>query len=765
MTNDSVADRPWTALMITTSHPSAPLLRTSFELDPGHGELTSARLRATALGVVEARLNGTPVAPDVLTPGWSAYEQRLRYAEWDVLELIEPSTTLVLAVGNGWFRGRLGWLGMVGVYGPERAASAELVLTYADGHQQTLVTDETWVGAASGILEDDLYDGQTTDHRLLLPEWAHRPGSEEEWTPVRVVDFDPALLEPYIGPPVVRHEQIAPISAGRTADGSLLLDFGQNLVGWLRFQVRGEAGQELVMEHAEVLEEGDLALRPLRSAKAMDRHVLSGGDDLIEPTFTFHGFRYARIKGWPGTDSQALAAVRAVVVGSELDRIGHFTCSDPDLVQLHQNVVWGLRGNFLDVPTDCPQRDERMGYIGDLAAFAPTAAFLYDLGPFLRDWLRDLSLEQAAQDGQVPIIVPNVLKYERPMYEIPEGVVIKPAPMALYHDGCVWIPWALWEQYGDRRILAEQDGSISAYATFVESCLDADGTLTEGFQLGDWLDPAAPPEDPSRARADNEVVATACMYRSLDLAARISLVLNKPDEAAHRRAVADRIRAGFRARYVEPDGRIRSDAPTVYALAIAFGLLEEKTEQAAGDRLAELVAEGGYVVATGFVGTPFVLHALTRTGHADAGYRLLTERGCPSWLYQVSMGATTIWERWDAMRPDGSINPGEMTSFNHYAFGSVAEWMHTTLAGIAPREPGYRSILFAPQPGAGLASAAADLRTPLGQASIAWEREGTFLRLRIEVPEGSSGVLRLPGHAERELGAGVHELREQLIES
>jgi alpha-L-rhamnosidase len=749
------SDLPWSARMITADYPSAPLLRTVFEVRSGHGALVSAVMRATALGVIEARLNGVPASLDLLTPGWSAYEKRLRYAEWDVLGQIRPTTTVVLAVGNGWYRGRMGWLGMESVYGRDRAAAVELVLTYEDGHRQIVVTDETWQSAPSGVLSDDWYDGQVTDTRRLLPAVAHL-AEDVEWGPVRIVDFDSSVLEPYIGPSVRRHEELAPTVLGRTEDGGLLLDFGQNLVGRLRIHVQGAEGDELVIHHAEVLEDGDLSLRPLRSAKAEDRYVLSGRQDILEPTFTFHGFRYARLQGWPGTDEQAIESVRAVVLGSELERTGHFACSDPDLERLHQNVVWGMRGNFLEVPTDCPQRDERMGYVGDLAAFAPTAAFLYDINAFMRDWLRDLSIEQQAQGGNVPIVVPNVLKYETSMYEVPPGVVIKPAPMALYHDGCVWIPWALFEQYGDARILENQRESVAAYVGLIEEFLNEDGTFTEGYQLGDWLDPAAPPEDPRAARADRDVVATACMFRSVDLAARMARALGDKEEAEHREALAGRIRQGFLGHYVDAAGRVRSDAPTVYAVAIAFGLLDDDAAQKAGDRLAELIAEGGHVIATGFVGTPFVLHALSSTGHTDTAYRLLTQRECPSWLYQVSMGATTIWERWDALLPDGRVNPGEMTSFNHYAFGSVADWMHKVVAGLSPLEEGYRRVLFAPQPGGGLTSAAARLRTPYGEASIGWSLAEGRLSVEVEVAEGTEGVLRLPGEPDRSLAPGQH---------
>jgi alpha-L-rhamnosidase len=456
LTASTVADTGWTAKMITGPDQGAPLLRRSIRLDSGHGDVVAASLRITALGTVDAWINGRPASQDLLTPGWTSYEQRLRFAQWDVTDLLQPVTSIVLLVGNGWYRGRLGWLGLVGVYGPQRAAAAELTVSYADGHVQTVITDDSWESAPSAVLADDLYDGETVDARGLLPEQGHTAPADA-FQPVMLVDFDPSVLEPYVGPPIRRQEEIAPTVIGHTETGELLLDFGQNLVGWLRIRVSGRRGDELTVHHAEVLEDGDLSLRPLRSAKAVDRFVLSGREDVFEPTLTFHGFRYARIAGWTGTDAAAVEAVRAVVIGSELRRTGRFNCSDPSLNKLHENVVWGMRGNFVDLPTDCPQRDERMGYVGDLAAFAPTAVFLYDVETFLRDWFRDLNVEQRIQGGQVPLTVPNTLKYEPSMFQKPpEGVVIKPAPMAMWQDGAVWIPWAMWEQYGDIRVLEQR---------------------------------------------------------------------------------------------------------------------------------------------------------------------------------------------------------------------------------------------------------------------------------------------------------------------
>ncbi|MDT0234846.1 family 78 glycoside hydrolase catalytic domain [Curtobacterium sp. BRB10] len=755
MTGDTV----WTAPMITADTAGAPVLVRTVAAETGHGAVVSARLRATALGIVDAWVNGVRASADLLTPGWTTYERRLRAVEWDVTDAVGDTTTVALHVGNGWYRGRLGWNGLRAAYGDERAASAELVLEYADGHTQRVATDETWSAADSGTTADDLYDGQTIDATGAHPRDAHHPGFPST-LPVRTVEFDAGTIVASSAPPIRAQEELVPTLVEVLDDGDLLLDFGQNIAGWLRVTVRGPRGHEVVVRHAEVLEDGDLAVRPLRSAEATDRYTLSGDEDTFEPTFTFHGFRYARVSGWPEAAETVTDRVRAVVIGSALRRTGTFACSDERVNQLHRNVVWGMRGNFVGLPTDCPQRDERMAYVGDLAAFAPTAAYLFDVREFLTDWLVDLSLEQEMADGQVPLIAPNSQKFEESVVEAPEGGWgdFRPGPMALWQDGAVWIPWTVYEQYGDAGVLAQQRDSIDRYVRYVEDSLDEAGTMTAGFQLGDWLDPAAPPEDPRAARADREVVATACMYRTMSTAARIAAVLGDDDLAAHRTAVAARIRDGFRAAYVEADGRIRSDAPTVYALAIVFGLVDGDQAAAAGQRLAELIAEAGFVISTGFVGTPFVLHALSETGHGETAYRLLTQEACPSWLYQVGMGATTIWERWDALLPDGTVNPGEMTSFNHYALGSVADWLHRVVAGIRPAAPGSERILFAPLPGGGITSASAHLDTPHGTAGIDWRVDDGTLRVELLVPVGTEAVLRLPDGTEQTLRDGRHEV-------
>jgi alpha-L-rhamnosidase len=722
---------------------SAPLFRTEITLDGGHGPVTAASLRISSLGVHEARINGRPVGDDVLSPGWSSYEHRLRYVTHDVTALLTGHDVLTVLVGNGWHRGRLGFMGGRAFYGDRLGVVADLEITFTDGHRQTVATGETWTAGGSDVLADDLYDGQIVDARRRSAKW-HVAGGEPEWfLPVKVLDFDASVLTPYISPLVTRQDVLAPVRVWQSPSGRTLIDFGQNLVGWIRFTATGPSGSEIRIRHAEVLEHGELGSRPLRDAQATDRFILSGAEDFFEPTMTFHGFRYAEVTG---LSTEEAHRVEAVVVHSDLTRTGTFACSDDLLNQLHSNVVWSTKGNFLDLPTDCPQRNERLGWTGDIAVFAPSAAYLFDTGPFLADWLADLAAEQRAAGGLVPFVIPDVLKYLPHVPEFPD-----PDSTAFWSDAAVWVPWTLWQAYGDRSILENQYDSMIAHVRRVATLLSPAGVWDTSFQFGDWLDPDAPADNPAKAKADPGVVATAAYYRSATITAGTAALLGRDEDAAEFAGLAARARAAFNEQYVSADGTIVSDCTTVYTLALVFGLVDD--EAAAGRRLAELVADSGHRISTGFAGTPYLLDALTRTGHLDVAYRLLLERGCPSWLYPVTMGATTIWERWDSMLPDGSINPGEMTSFNHYALGAVADWMHRVIGGIAPLEPGYSRVLIAPRPGGGLTWARAGLDTRHGRIEVSWRLDDGEPAVDVTLPAGVTGVLSLPGKEDVELSS------------
>jgi alpha-L-rhamnosidase len=710
----------------------APVLRGTVHLG---GEIVRARLHVTALGLHVTSINGQRVGDEELAPGWTSYAHRLRFRTHDVTPLLRPgSNEIEILLGNGWYRGRLGWTGRRALYGDRLAALAQLEVTSGDGTVTTFCTDAGWTARSSGVLADDLYDGQTTDLR---------GARDEPPDPVDVLAMDLGKLVVPEGPPVRAVACVPAVAVTRSPSGRLLVDFGENLVGRVRLRVRGgERGARVTVRHAEVLEHGELGVRPLRSARATDVYLLAGSEaEVCEPVLTFHGFRYAEIEG--AGEVQA-ADVEGVVLSSDLQHTGWFSCSEPDVETLHANVVRSMRGNFLDVPSDCPQRDERLGWTGDIQVFAPTASFLADSTGFLRSWLRDLAADQHT-DGSVPFVVPDVLGSAHPS-------------AAAWGDAAAVVPWTLYERSGDAGVLAAQYDSMRAWVDRQAALAGPDHIWAGGFQFGDWLDPTAPPDDPAAAQTDADIVATAHLARSAGIVACAAEVLGRDADARQYRELATAARAAFAREYVTPSGRIVSDAPTAYAMALVWDLLPDVGQrQRAGRRLADLVRANGFRTATGFVGTPLVTDALTLAGEHELAYRLLLERGCPSWLYPVTMGATTIWERWDSMLPDGSINPGEMTSFNHYALGAVADWLHRVVVGLAPAAPGYREILVRPVPGGGLTHASARHETPYGPASVAWRRAAGRFVLHVAVPVGAHATVHLPGGgAPERVGHGQH---------
>ncbi|MGM1063824.1 family 78 glycoside hydrolase catalytic domain [Saccharothrix sp. Mg75] len=737
----------WTARVVSPAVEAdrPPLLRAEFTVG---GPVAHARAYTTAHGVHELRLNGAPVGDDVLAPGWTSYRERLRYRTHDITGLLRPGRNAVgVALADGWYRGRLGFNGGTrAVYGDRVGALAQLEITYADGTRQVVGTDGSWRAGTGGLVSAGLYEGEHFDARLEPVGWDAPGFDDSAWGPVEAVERDPATLVAPTGPPVRRTRLLAPVSVTPKGDGRFLLDFGQNLVGRLRVRVTGGAGREITLRHAEVLEDGELCVRPLRGAVSVDRYAPRGdGAEEWEPRFTFHGFRYAEVSGWPG--DLVPADVTAVVCHTDMRRTGWFACSDPALERLHENVVWSMRGNFLDIPTDCPQRDERLGWTGDIQVFAPTAAFLHDCAGLLTSWLADLAADQLP-DGTVPFFVPAIPT-------LPEGEWYPAWPGAVWGDAAVLTPWVLHERFGDRGVLRAAYPAARAWVDLVASLLDEDGVWRRGRQLGDWLDPAAPPEDPWAARTDPHLVATAYAALSARTLADTARVLGETADETRYRALHDRVRAGFARAYLRPDA---PGTPTGLALALRFDLVPDDRRDRVGRRLAELVRADGHRVGTGFAGTPVVLDALAGSGHLDDAYLLLLQRECPSWLYAVGLGATTVWERWDSMLPDGTVNPGEMTSFNHYALGSVADWLHRTVAGLSPAAPGYRRIRVAPRPGGGLTAASAEHDTPYGRARVSWRREGAELTVEVVVPANTTAVLDLDGREPLHVGPGAHRV-------
>jgi alpha-L-rhamnosidase len=710
----------WTEDPGTTEPGPSPRFACSFALDEVP---VSARLYVTALGVVEPTVNGAVVSEDVLAPGWSEYATRLSYDTYDVTSLLrQGENELAALLGDGWYRGSLLWneTRRRCHYGESLALLAQLEVVTSTGRVTVATGTEGWTVTDSEVRSADLYDGTAVD-LTTTPSVGT----------VEVLDVDVRdRLFVREGPPVRRTEVIQPVD--RWDD---VVDFGQNLAGWVRLRVRATQGQTLTVRHAEVLEGKELLTTPLRSAKATDTWVLSEGEHVLEPRFTFHGFRYAEVT----TDVEVLS-VEAVAVHSDLPRTATFTCSDPRLEQLHSNVVWGQRGNFLSVPTDCPQRDERLGWTGDAQVFAATAGLLHDSRGFFADWLADLAVAQQP-DGRVPLVVPNVLG--------PDW-----SGIAGWSDAACVVPWEVAVRTGDLDVLRAALPTMRRWVDWVDR-QRTEGLWVGAFQLGDWLDPDAPPGDPWKAKADGQLVANAVVTHSARLLARALEILGE-DGSAYA-ALADDIAEKAWERW----GTEAVATQTGCALFLRFGLVPDHERAATAQALADLVRANEGRISTGFLGTPEVLFALSDAGHVEAAYELLLCDECPSWLYAIAQGATTMWERWDAVRPDGTVNLGVKTgtdtgmlSFNHYAYGAVAAWMHEVLAGLAVRELPTPTITIAPRPGGGLTNASSTVMTLRGEARVSWEL-GDELVVTAEVPPGYAATFVPPDGEPAEVTAGT----------
>ncbi|MEV5357345.1 family 78 glycoside hydrolase catalytic domain [Streptomyces sp. NPDC052693] len=742
---------PWRASFISVAAPSsegdpAPYFRRDFEVTDG---LRRAVLHITGLGIVEPYVNGVRVGDEVLAPGWTSYRHHLMVSAHDVTDLLTTgANALGAVVGEGWAVGPLTWENRRHNYSDRPALFAQLELYFDDDRVEIVGTDTSFRVGTGSVRANGIYAGETYDARLEPDGWS-RPGFDDSgWDRAAPFEWSLDTLREPTAPPIRRIEELAPKAVLTSPSGRTIVDFGQNISGWVRLRVKGRPGDTVTLRHAEILTpEGELETETNRTAAATDRYTLSGeGEETWEPRFTFHGFRYAEIDGWPG-DFDA-EAVRAVVVHSDMTRTGWFETSHPLVNKLHENTVWSMRDNFVGVPTDCPQRDERLGWTGDLNAFAPTATYLYDVRGVLESWLRDLAAEQA-ETGNVPMVVPDVLRTGS-------------TPTALWGDVAISLPWQLYQEYGDPAVLRASYDSMTAFMRAVEPMLDEHGLWSSGFQYGDWLDPDAPSDNPAGGKTDAHLVASAYLCRTTRELARTAEILGETADAEHFSRLAERVRAAFRREYVSPAGRVVNESATAYALAVMFGVLDEDQLATAGDRLAALVRKADFTIATGFAGTPLITDALTVTGHLDEAYDLLLQEKAPSFLYPVTKGATTIWERWDSVLPDGTLNSTGMTSLNHYALGAVADWLHRVVGGLERVEPGWRRFRVAPRPGGGLTSARTAHDTVLGRAEVSWRFEGEDMLVDVTVPEGATASVELPLHPERSLehvGAGEHSWR------
>lgn len=725
------------------------LLRKEFTL---RAPVRSARLYATAHGLYQIYLNGHRVGDHELAPGWTSYNKRLQYQTYDVAELLKDRNAIGAMLSEGWYCGELLWNAGGKHYGERPGLLAQLEIEYADGGTECVTTNEQWRCSRGPIVSAGIYEGETYDARLEQPGWAESGFPDEGWRDVQVVDSSNHVLTAQAGPPVRKIETLTPEIVSIRPSGEVILDMGQNMVGWVRLRASGPAGQVITIRHAEVLlPDGALYTDNLREAAQTVRYTLKGDSvETYEPHFTFMGFRYIAVEGWPGAIKPG--DIVGVVLHSDIERTGAFETSEPLLNKLQEAIWWGQRGNFVDVPTDCPQRNERMGWTGDAQVFAPTAAFNGGVAPFFRKWLRDLAVDQL-RDGNVPFVIPNVWLLVDPkrFADAPEEIQARdpfpPAGGAGWGDAAVIVPWKLYLAYGDRRFLRDQYDSMKRWVGYQRGRA-GDNLIWQGdFHFGDWLDYGSSSSH-RFGKTDHDLIATAFFAHSTDLLSRAAGVLGeRADETAFQALFAE-IKTAFRRRFVGDGAVIGEGTQTPYVLALEFNLLDPSERDAAAKRLVENVREHGHLT-TGFLGTPWLLFALSENGYLEDAYRLLNRREFPSWLYPITKGATTIWERWDGIKPDGSFQDVRMNSFNHYAYGAVGDWMYKTIAGlnIDPQAPGYRHVIISPKPGGGLTQACATYNSVYGKIVSGWRIEDGWFYLDAEIPPNTTGLICMPNTA------------------
>ncbi|KAF4446540.1 glycoside hydrolase family 78 protein [Fusarium austroafricanum] len=688
--------------------------------------IARARLYVVVQGVYQAEINGCRVSHDFLAPGWTVYDDRIRYQTYDIEHLLVSSgqNCIGFRLADGWFCGRLGFFdGRRLRWGPYPTLMTQLEIIYSDGSSQSLCSDASWLSQPGPAIKAEIYDGEKYDANSKIHGWSDYLSEADPvflssgWEHVTVLEPLPDSVNITAGfaEPIRPVQTLQPVDLITTPRGKNVIDFGQNLVGYVRLKkIMGQKGSRVTLRHAEVLENNELGLRPLRICEAMDEYVCDGRIEASwEPSFTYHGFRYCQIDGL-SESINVLDSIEAAVCHNDMELVGEFTCSDPRLNKLHDNSLWSMRGNFFSIPTDCPQRDERLGWAGDIAQFASTAVKLYDCA-------------MASQNDA--------------------GIWSLISPVAIWHDVVILVPWALYEASGDAEVLKYNYNNMKKWIDSIPRDEERKQKLWNrtSFQLGDWLDPTAPPDQPMDGQTDPVFVADAFLIHSLDLMVSIATILNQQEDAQTYNQEATTCRQQFSDEYVCPNGRISSVSQTAYALAIVFDLLRTQEQMSyAGRRLATIVRRNKFRIGTGFAGTPFLYEALVRTGHASVAYAALLCEECPSWLYPLTVGATTMWERWDSMLPDGKVNPGEMTSFNHYCFGSVVSFLYERLGGLQCVEPGWKKFRFAPQPGGGVTSVHVKQLTPYGCVSAQWKIEAGSLKAELNVPNMTEAEVVLP---------------------
>ncbi len=717
----------------TSESNPCPFLRKEFSVN---GKVHRAVVSISGRGLYQFFLNGEKVSDDLFTPGWTSYHHRIQYQAYDITDMLKNGNNAFGAIlGDGWYRGFFGWQGKRNLYGDKLSFIAQILINYSDGTQDTIGSDDTWKSATGPILKSDLYNGEIYDARLEMESWNHSEFNDKDWRGVKVADQSKEILVSSESNPVRITEEIKPVKKLITPKGELVFDLGQNIVGWIQFSLKGRKGLMITLRYAEVLDkEGNFYIDNLRAAKAEDQYIFKSDEiETFEPHFTFHGFRYLKVDGYE--DEIEPQNITGKIIHTDMRSTGNFECSDPLVNQLQKNIQWGLRGNFLDVPTDCPQRDERMGWTGDAQVFAPTACFNMDTAAFFTKWMNDFSVDQK-KDGSVPWVVPMVV-------EGGGGTGWSDGYGATgWADAAIIIPWTIYQIYGDTGILEKQYNSMKAWVEYMRRESGNDHLFNTGFHFGDWLAYATTKCDYPGATTDKDLIATAYFYYSTLLLQKIAAILGKMDDADNFEKLRSEIKKAFQKEFLSQTGRLSSNTQTAYVLALAFNLIPDVLKTIAAKRLADDVIKFGHIT-TGFLGTPLICDVLAENGYPDLAYMLLFRKEYPSWLYPVSIGATTIWERWDGIRPDGSFQDPGMNSFNHYAYGAVGNFLYTKVAGISvdPVSPGYKKFRINPLISDKLTFAKAEYHSIHGDIKSYWQINDNKLLLDVTIPSNTTATI------------------------
>lgn len=706
-------------------------------------KVKSATAYITAHGVFEASINGKRVGDAYMAPGWTSYNKRLQYMAFDVTNLLQQGKNAVgVYLGSGWYRSPLAWLSNKNIYGDKIALLLQVNITYQDGSEETVITDESWKAINNGpVRSSEIYAGEIYDARMEIKDWDKTGFNDSGWQNVKSQPYAKDILIAEYNEPIKKHEVLKAVKVITSPKGEKIVDFGQNLVGWVQINIKGNKGDSLKISHAEVLDkDGNFYTENLRAAKQENIYVLNGEQKTYEPHFTFQGFRYIKIEGYNGNIEPA--NFTAVALYSAMRPNGEFTCSNPMINQLQKNILWGQKGNFLDVPTDCPQRDERLGWTGDIQVFSRTAAFNMNVHNFLSKWLKDLSADQL-KDGNVPCVIPGIFG----------GWM---AGSSGWADASTIIPWEMYKVYGDRKFLEEQYESMKAWVGYIQS-QSTNNLWNKGHHFGDWLFYRPNDDVDGRSAITDKFLIAQCFWAgSTQILINTAKILGKQEDATKYTASLAKIKEAFLKEYLTANGRMVSGTQTAYVLALHFDMLPGNMQKQAADRLVENIKSYDYHLTTGFLGTPYLCHVLSRFGHTAVAYKLLMQDTYPSWLYPVKMGATTIWERWDGQKTDGTFqNPG-MNSFNHYAYGAIGDWMYRSVAGIDLVEPGYKKFRIKPEVDSSLSHASATYESVYGKISSGWERKDGKVIVKLSVPANTSAEVVLPG-INQTVGSGNYE--------